>query len=632
MKIKEFILLFIILFAGCKAEDVDFSKIAVPRVIFMVDSLKVDLNSSSLPEIVSVIQADAGLSEVKQYVIRSGDAESIYDESVTTFPNPKSYSISQLLPFTEDIVGFRVEAKDNGGRIISATLPIRVTALRDAPIVTFIVDGFDTALINYMEGDRMPVIKIKTTSQEKLLNFSVSKIINRVETTIPVSGADTVKFSNQETQFQINLSDDSYQFVPKTTALKVYVSAGDPKKPKIKVATLKVNYTEIPGPEVIFADGTSKLLNEFSAVTIAGTVTAPAKIKHIKFLRKLISENLLLSEITLSPSQASYGFSIPITRVTMQDSGLIVEATDDNNKTTSFTFILNINELAPSPTILINQVDDAFNGVDAGQNLVLTGEMNTLSNFQTVNFVTFNNTGDKISTTQIPFSGKKITIDASNASYIATKSTRRIGVEVTDINGKSTNVYRDVHVGYYYVKVYMSLAGEDGKTTSTTGPLPGPFFSAKYRKAVSYIEGKTMPMDCDVAFHAQSTYGAIRCGNMSYAKSSSKFTGHTKTGAGMDTWGVTTNYIVKTATGITLGSFDGTTVDNLTEQTNTGTAQSPVIAIGAFPAALPVDIVITYQAIVDGLPKTVIFAYDSFGTLTTDKSASTFYIKVKMQK
>ena len=72
MKIKEFILLFIILFAGCKAEDVDFSKIAVPRVIFMVDSLKVDLNSSSLPEIVSVIQADAGLSEVKQYVIRSG--------------------------------------------------------------------------------------------------------------------------------------------------------------------------------------------------------------------------------------------------------------------------------------------------------------------------------------------------------------------------------------------------------------------------------------------------------------------------------------------------------------------------------------------------------------------------------
>lgn len=428
------------------------------------------------------------------------------------------------------------------------------------------------------------------------------------------------------------MSDDSYQFVPKTTALKVYVSAGDPQKPKIKVATLKVNYTEIPGPEVVFTDGTSKLVNEFSDVSIAGTVSAQAKINHVKFSRKLSTGNQLLSEVNLSPSQASYGFSIPITRVTMQDSGLIVEATDDNNKTTSFTFVLNINELAPSPTVLINQTNDAFNGADAGQNLTLTGEINTLSNFQTVNFVVFNNAGDKISSTPISFSGKNITLNASNASYVASKSTRRFGVEVTDINGKSTNVYRDVHVGYYFVKVYMSLAGEDGKTTSTTGPLPGPFFSAKYRKAVSYIDGKTMPMDCDVAFHAQSTYGAIRCGNMSYAKSSSKFTGHTKTGAGLDTWGATTNYIVGTAAGINLSSFDATTVDNLTAQTFTGAAQSPVIATGAFPAVVPVDIVIAYQAQIDGVAKTVIFAYDSFGTVTTDKSASSFYIKVKIQK
>jgi hypothetical protein len=270
--------------------------------------------------------------------------------------------------------------------------------------------------------------------------------------------------------------------------------------------------------------------------------------------------------------------------------------------------------------------------VDVNQNLLLTGDITTLSNFQSANLVVFNNAGDKISTTPIPFSGKKITMDAGNASYTATKATRKIGVEVTDINGKSTNVYRDVHVGYYFVKVLMSLAGEDGKATSTTGPLPGPFFSAKYRKALSYIEGKATPMDCDVAFHAQSTYGAVRCGNMTYAKSSSKFTGHTKTNAGMDTWGTTTNYVVKTATGISLATFDGTTIDDLTVQTNTGTAQSPVIASGAFPAALPVDIIITYQAIIDGLPKTVIFGYDSFGTLTTDKSASTFYIKVKIQK
>lgn len=632
MKIKEIILLLLILLVGCKSDDIGFSKIASPRIIFMVDSLIVDLNSSTLPEIVSVIQAEAGLTNVTQYVIRTGDVESIYEGTVIVFPNENSYSISQLIPFTEDIIGYRVEAKDKGGRIITATLPIKVIPLRDAPNVTFLIDGVDTTLVNYREGNRMPVIKIKTSSQEKLLRFAVSKIINRVETIIPISGLDTVKFTGNETQFQLNLSDDSYQFEPKTTALKVYVSAGDIKKPKIKVATLKVNFTEIPGPEVLFNDGNSKQVNEFSDVTIAGTVTAPANIKHIKFTRKLNTGNTTVSEVNLLPSQSSYPFSILLANISMDDKGLIVEATDDNNKTTSFTFTLNVTELAPAPVITVNQADEAFNGVDINQNIVLTGQISTLSNFQSVNLVVYDNTGQQISTFPIAFSGKNITLSSANASYIATKTTRKIGIEATDINGKSTKVYRDVHVGYYYAKVYMSLAGEDGKTTSTTGPLPGPFFSAKYGKAVSYIDGKTMPMDCDVAFHAQSTYGAIRCGNMTYAKSSSKFTGHTKTGAGMDTWSTTTNYIVKTATGITLGSFDGTTVDNLTEQTNTGTAQSPVIASGAFPTALPVDIVITYQAIIDGLPKTVIFAYDSFGTLTTDKSASTFYIKVKIQK
>jgi len=632
MKIKEFSILLFVLLLGCKSEEIDFSKTATPRIMFMVDSLKVDLNSSTIPEIVSVVQAEAGLLSVTQHLIKSGDAESVYEDPITSFPNPNSYSISQLLPFTEDIVGFRVEVKDKGGRTQSVILPINVIPLRDAPKVIFTIDGKDTTLINYREGERMPVIKIKTSSQEKLLKFAVSKVINRVETSIPITGLDTVKFTNQETQYQIDLSVDSYQFVPNTTALKVYVSAGDTKKPKIKVGTLKVNFIEIPGPVVVFTDGTSKQVNEFSDLTISGSITAGSKIKHIKFIRKINTGNSALSEVSLSPSQSSYSFSIPLTRLTMNDSGLIVEATDDNNKTTSSTFGFIMNELAPAPVISIDQTTDAFNGVDAGQNLQLTGSITTNSTFQSVNFVSYNNAGDKISSTPVVFTGKKVTLDATNANYAATKATRRIGIEAIDVNGKTTNAYRDVHVGYYFAKVFMSLAGEDSKATSLTGPLPGPFFSAKYRRAVGYTEGKTIPMDCDIAFHAQATYGAIRCGNITYAKSSAKFTLHTMINAGLETWGASTNYNVNTASGISLSTFDATTIDDLSKQTNTGTAQSPVIANGVFPAAIPADIVVTYQAQIDGLPKTVILAYDSFGTVTADKSSSTFYIKVKIQK
>lgn len=632
MKIKEIILLFIILLAGCKQESIDFSGMTAPRINFMVDSLKVDLNSSTIPEIISVVQAEAGLTIVSQFLLKSGNVETAYVEPIKEFRNLNSYSISQLIPYTEDVIGFRVEAIDRAGRKITSTLPIKVIPLRDAPTVTFTIDGVDNVQVNFREGDRMPIIKIKSNSQDKLLSFSVSKLINRIETTIPINGKDTVKFTNLETQFQVDLSDDSYQFVPKTTALKVYVSAGDALKPKIKVATLKVNYTEIPGPEVVFADGASKQVNEFSDITINGSITAPAKVKHVKFIRKVSTGNVTISELDLSPSQSTYSFAIPLARLIMEDKGLIVEATDENNKTTSFTLAFDVTELAPAPVVTIQQTDDAFNGVDENQNLVLTGTISTLSSFQSVNLVVFDNTGNKISSTAIPFTGKSISLNAGNAAFNAAKTTRKIGVEAKDINGKTTKVYRDVHVGYYYARVNMSLAGEDGKTTSTTGPLPGPFFSAKLRTAVSYIDGKTMPMDCDVAFHTQSTYGAVRCGNMTYAKSSAKFTGHTKTGAGLDTWSATTNYIVKTATGVSLSTFDATTIDNLTEQTFTGAAQSPVIASGAFPAALPVDIVVTYQATINGLPKTVIFEYDTFGTLMTDKSASTFYIKVKIQK
>jgi hypothetical protein len=629
MKIKELILLFVVLMSGCKTDSIDFDAFAEPRIIYMVDSLLVDMNSATVPEIVSVVQADAGLTSVTQYVIKSEDSESMYEFPVTIFPNINNFSISKLLPYTEDVVGYRIEAKDRAGRIVSATLPVKVIPLRDAPVVTFLVNGVASSVVSYREGDPMPTIIINTLSEEKLLSFSVSKVVNRVESSIPIEGKDTMKFSNQENTYQIDLSNDGYQFVPKTTALKVFVAAGQPNKPKIKVATLKVEFTEIPGPEVTFTGGDSKQVNEFSNVTVSGTITADAKIKHVKLYRKQMAGNLLLNDIAVSPSVSTYPFSIPLSRVTLDDKGIIVEATDDNNKTTSFTYTLDVVEVAPAPSITLSQSETVFNGVDLSQNLVLTGQISTSSGFKSANMIVLDNTGTEVHRSAIAYAGNSITL---NVSYVATKTTRKIIIEAIDVNDKKTIVFRDVHVGYYYARVLMSLAGEDSKATSDTGPLPGPFFSAKNIKAMSYFEGKAAPMECDVAFHTQSTYGAVRCGNMTYARGSPKFTGHSRTGAGLDTWGTTTNYILKTASGLNRADFDEFTVDNLESMVLTGSAESPVLASGAFPNPVATTAVMSYQAQINGQAKNVLFIYDEFGTITTDKSASTFYIKVKIQK
>lgn len=629
MKIKEFLLLFVILFAGCKPDPIDLDAFAEPRIIFMVDSIVVDLNAARVPEIVSVIQAEAGLTSVTQYVIKSELSETMYESPVTSFSNVNSFSISKLIPYTEDVVGFKVEAKDKAGRIVSATLPIRVIPLRDAPTVNFRVNGIESTVVSYREGDPMPVIVINASSEDELMTFAVSKVVNRIETPILIEGKDTIKFSGQDKSYRVDLSVDGYQFEPKTTAVKVYVSAGEQSKPKIKVATLKIEFTEIPGPEVIFTGGASISANEFSNVTIAGSITAEAKIKQVKLFRKKTSGNVLLNEVNLSPTQASYPFSVQLERLTMEDQGLIVQATDGNNKTTSFTCAVQVVETAPAPTVTLNQAIEAFNGVDDGQNITLTGSISTLSGYQSVDFVVYDNTGAIIQRIPVSYSGNNITL---NPTFAATKSTRKVGIEVVDINGKVTNIYRDVHVGYYYARVLMSMAGEDSKATSDTGPLPGPFFSAKNRKAMSYIEGKAAPMECDVAFHTQSTYGAVRVGNMTYARGSAKFTGHTKTGAGLDTWGTSTNYTVKTISAVNRADFDETTIDNLEALTFTGSSESPVIASGAFPNPVPANMVIGYQAQIDGQPKNVMFIYDMFDNMPADKSASTFYIKVKIQK
>jgi hypothetical protein len=229
-------------------DETDPASTSEPRILFVADVLNVDLNSASLPEIISVVRSEAGLKQVNRYIIKKEDSEMLYESSITSFADPNNYSFSLLIPYTEDVTGFRVEAIDNYNRKSSETLPIKVTPVRDAPAVSFLVNGVEADELHYREGEQMPAIKINATSAEALLNLYVTKLVNRIETIIPINENDTVEFSGNEKEYAIDLSSENNLFEPNITALKAYVSAGDPSKPKIKVAVLKVNYIEATPP------------------------------------------------------------------------------------------------------------------------------------------------------------------------------------------------------------------------------------------------------------------------------------------------------------------------------------------------------------------------------------------------
>lgn len=178
------------------------------------------------------------------------------------------------------MIGFKVIATDENGKTATATLPFAVIPLRDAPVVTF-NSGINE--IDYREGDVMPDISIKIESEENLQYLVLSEVVNRVEKKIKINGNDTLKFTNNEQNHVLNLQDDGFQFKVGTTALKVKAGAGPSDRIKVKVGTLKVNFTEIPAPQVAFEGGDAPIeANEFSDIMVKGSITTESKLVSVQ--------------------------------------------------------------------------------------------------------------------------------------------------------------------------------------------------------------------------------------------------------------------------------------------------------------------------------------------------------------
>ena len=618
MKSKVYIIISFICASLCwlSCNDDEKHTGSAPEILFMTESMSIDLNKTNNPSIVCVINSEVGLNSVQSWIVKEGDIEVEIDNPVTSFFNKNSYSLAQTPVYTEDMIGFKVSATDANGQTSTLTLPFEVIPLRDAPIVSF-NEGINE--INYREGDPMPSISIKISSEENLRYVAFSEVVNRLEKVVPINGQDTLKFTNNEKEYVLNLQDDDFQFKVGTTAIKIAAGAGSSDMVKIKIGTLKVNFEEIPAPEILFDSEGDLQVNEFADLTVTGKINSQSKVTSVSYYKETTEGKEQIGE-TIYPDESSYNFSVTLERVTFDIQGVVIEATDQLGKTTTIEKPLKVKELAPAPSIIIDQTAEQFNGVSIDVPIALTGKITSEAGITSVVITKTTRKGEE-STEEINITNDKEVIVAQ--SYTADIELAGLKLTATDINGKESSISYDIHVGYYYHTVLMSLDGAPKHEDST----PGCFFSASTARAFDYCDGKDNWQEVDIAFSSYSSNTVIRVASLK--QSITKFKHAT---CGLDKWDNVKGVYFRTASNIKRSTFDKATINDMkAERLATGFTEVASLTEGNFETAT--EAVGGYETPINGVAKRVIVTYDHFVERTTQNlAASKFMIKVKIEK
>ena len=618
MKSKVYIIISFICASLCwlSCNDDEKHTGSAPEILFMTESMSIDLNKTNNPSIVCVINSEVGLNSVQSWIVKEGDIEVEIDNPVTSFFNKNSYSLAQTPVYTEDMIGFKVSATDANGQTSTLTLPFEVIPLRDAPVVSF-NEGINE--INYREGDPMPSISIKISSEENLRYVAFSEVVNRLEKVVPINGQDTLKFTNNEKEYVLNLQDDDFQFKVGTTAIKIAAGAGSSDMVKIKIGTLKVNFEEIPAPEILFDSEGDLQVNEFADLTVTGKINSQSKVTSVSYYKETTEGKEQIGE-TIYPDESSYNFSVTLERVTFDIQGVVIEATDQLGKTTTIEKPLKVKELAPAPSIIIDQTAEQFNGVSIDVPIALTGKITSEAGITSVVITKTTRKGEE-STEEINITNDKEVIVAQ--SYTADIELAGLKLTATDINGKESSISYDIHVGYYYHTVLMSLDGAPKHEDST----PGCFFSASTARAFDYCDGKDNWQEVDIAFSSYSSNTVIRVASLK--QSITKFKHAT---CGLDKWDNVKGVYFRTASNIKRSTFDKATINDMkAERLATGFTEVASLTEGNFETAT--EAVGVYETPINGVAKRGIVTYDHFVERTTQNlAASKFMIKVKIEK
>ena len=159
---------------------------------------------------------------------------------------------------------------------------------------------------------------------------------------------------------------------------------------------MKVNFTEIPAPQVTFDGGDTPInADEFSDVTVKGSITTESKLVSVRHLKRTQDGLVQIGEKQeFSPSISSHNFEVTLENVFVDVTGIIVEATDELGKKSNTEKTIIVKEVAPAPTITLNQKEKEFNGVDINSTLSVTGNITSLSGITDIKLITTTRTGE----------------------------------------------------------------------------------------------------------------------------------------------------------------------------------------------------------------------------------------------
>ncbi len=497
-------LLSIGIFSGCKEPIIEGGNISIE---FLASPLNVDLNVADNSSITCVVTSEVGLKSISMFILKTGNVEEPFKNTIQKFYNSNSYSIFEKPVYQEDMTGFKVVAQDLGGNTQELILPIGIKPMLNAPTISFVPEQ-----LSMKEGDLMPTFSIMVSALSNLKYITISKVVNRKE----VLMVDTINVFSSPRDFTFKSAD--YPFIlfgPGTTGVKI--QAVDQYN-KIKIALLPVNFTELAPPTVQFNGPNPLVVNELSSGSVSGTVSSSSGLEKVGFylVGPSTNDTIKLDEKILSGSPLTYLFTTNYTNIPSNTNGFMVRSQDKLGKISKIKLPIKLNILFPAPTIDVALTN--FNAVDLGSTINLSGQIASGAGLATLTVNKINNFGESSLIQEYNLSANNKSVSLSN-SIVATADLTKIQIIAIDMNGKTTKKEITGTVGYYLIEKF-----EFG---SEKTPLVGPggFFSVPLREVMTIDKAFTMQDKIDFSFYVTGNpAGVLRiCGISTNDLSASKY-------------------------------------------------------------------------------------------------------------
>jgi len=496
------------------------------EILFVTPQLNIDLNSADNPPVISVVNSVNPLKEVRIYVIRTGGIEELMMEPVKEFYNNNSYSLRFIPIYKEDMHSVKIIAEDIAGKTVENILPFIITPMKNAPSIELSVDS-----ITASEGSpTWPDLQVNISSEVNLKYVRITKVVNRAEILI-----DTVKTFSPANQFIFNVKTFSLPndfFELKMTAIKF--EAVDIYG-KIRIGSVKVSYVELPYPSVSFNGPNPVNINEFTNITLSGSISSFSDIQNVSIVLKSKNDtDLQLEEKTFSSGIKSHNFSFGIEKIKYHYNALEVKVIDVAGKQTIATLPINVNELYPAPVINTEN----YEGILRTDQIILgTQEKPLITSsvgIQNIKIETFRLDGTLISKiVDDNFAAGTLNYYYPSTLPASDLTLGNIRVTVTDLNDKITIKNNPVTVEFYLLK--NLVMGPETVLNPLNNPTSPVFFSSIDKKFLSPTEAYYKQTNCDFSFYNPASFpGRIYIYPMSHSDVAIKYGGSSGAGIKVD--------------------------------------------------------------------------------------------------